>query len=196
MEERRRRLILRGALDVFGEKGFDRATVQDLIDEAGISRATFYKYFPDREACLAALNDVVLAWLEGEAKEAITSAADWPSQVRAVTERLVGLVAADPRVGRVCGIESMLVSDEIRARRAAALDALASGLRKGRGLSRRGEELPATLEDFLVAGGTILATRSVFGEQPPAKGLGTEVAELILIPYLGRAKARTLVRGT
>ncbi len=32
VEERRRRRILLGALNVFGEKGFARATVQDLID--------------------------------------------------------------------------------------------------------------------------------------------------------------------
>lgn len=196
MEERRRNLILRGALDVFGEKGFAHTTVQDLIDEVGISRATFYRYFSDREACLVALNDSVLRWLEEEARQEIASAAGWPSQVRAVTERLVGLVAGDPRIGRACGPEAMLMSAEIGARQRAGLDALVAGLRSGRALSRHGEELPAFLEDCLVAGGVSLATWSVFRELRSNTHLGADVAEFILIPYLGAARARSLVRGT
>jgi AcrR family transcriptional regulator len=197
MEDRRRSRILLGALNVFGEKGFAAATVQDLIDEVGISRATFYKYFPDRESCLAALNDEVLVWLEKETREAIASAEGWPAQVRAVTERLVGLVAGDARVARVCGVEAMLVSPEIRARRDAGLDALAAALRRGRPHSRRGDELPTMLEELLVAGATSLATRSVVGDPDlPAKELGPEIAELILLPYVGGPKARKVVRGS
>lgn len=196
MEERRRSHILRGALEVFGEKGYARTSVQDLIDEAGISRATFYKYFPDREACLVALNDAVLRWLEAEAREEIASAADWPSRVRAVTARVVGLVSDDPRIGRVCSTETMLASAEVGARQRAGLDALAEGLRVGRAHSRWGKELPDSLEDFLVAGGVSLATRSAFRQLPAKMDLGPEIAELMLIPYLGRARAQKLVRGT
>lgn len=197
MEDRRRGRILLGALNVFGEKGFAAATVQDLIDEVGISRATFYKYFPDREACLAALNDELLAWLEAETREAIASVEGWPAQVRAVTEKLVGLVAGDPRVARVCGIEATLVSPEIRARRDTGLAALATALRGGRAHSRWGEELPAMLDEFLVVGATSVATGSVFRDpRLPEEELGSEIAELILLHYLGGARARKVVRGS
>jgi AcrR family transcriptional regulator len=195
MEERRRSRILTGALNVFGEKGFAAATVQDLIDEVGISRATFYKYFPDREACLAALNDAVLVWLEEEAREAGGSVTGWPSQARAVTERLITLVSGDLRVGRVCGFEAALVSPEIWARRKECLDTLAAALRRGRAHSRRGDELPAMLEALLVGGVAELATRSIFDHRHPSKELGSEMAELILLPYVGPARARKLVRG-
>jgi AcrR family transcriptional regulator len=196
MEERRRRRILIAALNVFGEKGFAGATVRDLIEEAGISRATFYKYFADREACLAALNETVLAWLEEEAREAAGSAADWPSRARAVTERLVVLVSGDARVARVCGIEAALISEEIRGRRQRSLDSLAAALRAGRAHSRRGDELPGALEEFLVGGATNLATRSIVFDRPwPAEELGPEIAELILLHYIGAARARKLVHG-
>ncbi len=196
VEERRRRRILLGALNVFGEKGFARATVQDLIDEIGISRATFYKYFSDRESCLAALNDELLLWLEAEAEAAIATAPDWASQVRAATERLVALVVSDPRIAHICGIEPALVSDQIRARRSAYLDGLATVLRKGRAHSRWGDVLPMTLEDFLVAGAISLAARPGGPDRHPLpKELGPEIAELMLLPYLGAAKARKVVRG-
>ncbi|HXF31893.1 MAG TPA: TetR/AcrR family transcriptional regulator [Solirubrobacterales bacterium] len=196
MVMRRRGQILRGALDVFGEKGFAEATVQDLIDASGTSRATFYKYFSDREACVAALSDAVLAWLEMQARDAIDiSADDWPTQVRAVTERLVGLLTQDRRVARLCGIEAMLVSPEVRARQRVGFDALAEGLRRGRAQSRCDEWLPTKMEDFLVAGGVSLATRSVFRDLPSDHDLGPRIAQLVLIPYLGAARASKLVRG-
>jgi AcrR family transcriptional regulator len=194
MEERQRRGILLGALNVFGNKGFARATVQDLIDEAGISRATFYKYFPDREACLVALNESILVWLEREAREAIGSTTGWPSQTRAAVERLVALVSGDPRVARICGLEATLVSVGIRKRRQGSLDALAVALRRGRAHARRGDELPRTLEEFLVGGAVSLATRSIASSLPP-KDLASEVAELILLHYVGATRARKLVRG-
>ncbi|MBR5015534.1 MAG: helix-turn-helix transcriptional regulator, partial [Clostridia bacterium] len=37
------------AFNVLAEKkGFERITVQMIADEAGISRATFYRYFKDK----------------------------------------------------------------------------------------------------------------------------------------------------
>jgi AcrR family transcriptional regulator len=197
MEERRRNRILTGALNVFGEKGFAATTVQDLVDEIGISRTTFYKYFPDREACLVALNDAVLVWLEEEARAAVGSAVGWPSQARAVTERLVALVNGDVRVARVCGFEATLVSAAVRERRQESLDALAAALRSGRAHSRRGDELPALLEDLLIGGAAALATRSVVvNRRQQPRELGSDIAELILLPYVGAARAKKLVRGT
>ena len=89
-----------------------------------------------------------------------------------------------------------MLSREIGARRDGFLDALAAALREGREHSRSGEELPAMLEDFLVAGAASLATRSAIRDhgRPPTE-LGAELAELILIPYIGAARARKTVCG-
>jgi AcrR family transcriptional regulator len=196
MEKRRRSRILTGALNVFGQKGFAATTVQDLVDEVGIARATFYKYYPDREACLVALNDAVLIWLEEEARAAGGSVTAWPVRVQAVTERLVALVSGDARVARVCGYEASLVSRAVWERRRQSLDALADALRLGRQHARRGDELPPILEDLLVGGAVELATRSVVLDRRPQSGeLGSEIAEFILFPYVGAARARKLVRG-
>lgn len=40
--------ILSAARKVFSEKGFKKTTVQDIISEAGVARATFYKYFSSK----------------------------------------------------------------------------------------------------------------------------------------------------
>jgi AcrR family transcriptional regulator len=44
--------IAGAALKVFAEKGYDRATVQELADAAGIVRGTLYQYCPTKEDVL------------------------------------------------------------------------------------------------------------------------------------------------
>jgi AcrR family transcriptional regulator len=47
--------IKRAAHAVFARKGFDRATMQDIAGEAGISAGAIYRYFPSKEAIIAAM---------------------------------------------------------------------------------------------------------------------------------------------
>lgn len=57
LRDRRRaqtaRDIVRAALDLFARKGFDAATAADIARHAGVSRATFFNYFPQKELILA-----------------------------------------------------------------------------------------------------------------------------------------------
>jgi hypothetical protein len=49
---RRTRELLRGSLlSLIAEKGYERVTVQDVIDRAGVGRSTFYAHFRDRRTC-------------------------------------------------------------------------------------------------------------------------------------------------
>ncbi|MCX5059156.1 MULTISPECIES: TetR/AcrR family transcriptional regulator [Streptomyces] len=41
--------VLQTALALFGEKGFHNTTIQDIADQAGMSRATLYQYFESKE---------------------------------------------------------------------------------------------------------------------------------------------------
>lgn len=45
--------ILAGAKRAFAEKGFDRASMQDLARAAGMSAGNFYRYFPSKNAIVA-----------------------------------------------------------------------------------------------------------------------------------------------
>jgi AcrR family transcriptional regulator len=47
--------VLDAAAVVFAEIGYDAATVEDVIGEAGIARATFYKHFGNKEDVLVEL---------------------------------------------------------------------------------------------------------------------------------------------
>jgi AcrR family transcriptional regulator len=55
--EKRREQILRCARDVFAEKGYLAATVEDIVDRVQVARGTFYLYFADKRAIYEALVD-------------------------------------------------------------------------------------------------------------------------------------------
>ncbi len=53
------RRLLRAVVDLAGKHGYEHVTVARLIARAGVSRATFYKHFTDREDCfLRALSEI------------------------------------------------------------------------------------------------------------------------------------------
>lgn len=48
--EQRRLCIMKAALEVFGEKGFHAAKIDDITSRARIAHGTFYLYFPSKSA--------------------------------------------------------------------------------------------------------------------------------------------------
>ena len=54
MNDRKRQVLLT-AQRLFVEKGFSATSVQDILDEAKISKGTFYNYFSTKNECLIAI---------------------------------------------------------------------------------------------------------------------------------------------
>ncbi len=46
--------LVAAALQLFSEQGYDRTTVAEIADRAGLTRSTFFRYFPDKRDVLAA----------------------------------------------------------------------------------------------------------------------------------------------
>lgn len=56
MNDRKQQVLLT-AKQIFVEKGFSATSVQDILDEAKISKGTFYNYFTSKNECLKAILD-------------------------------------------------------------------------------------------------------------------------------------------
>lgn len=64
---RRTRRALREALiALIVERGYEKVTVQDVLDRADIGRSTFYAHYPDKDGLFAACFDDLRADLERE----------------------------------------------------------------------------------------------------------------------------------
>jgi TetR/AcrR family transcriptional regulator, ethionamide resistance regulator len=75
----RERAILETAEQLLGERAFHEISVDDLARGAGISRPTFYFYFPSKEAVLLTLLDRMVEEARGRMGEALERFAEDPA---------------------------------------------------------------------------------------------------------------------
>lgn len=68
-KEQRRRNLLEAAWRCVARKGFAELTVDDICEEAGVSKGSFYGYFDSKQALLGALLDDDAAALEARIAE-------------------------------------------------------------------------------------------------------------------------------
>jgi AcrR family transcriptional regulator len=65
----KREALLSAATTAFREEGYERASIERFVRDAGVARGTFYLYFPDKRAVFEAVMDrfaePVLAVLDG-----------------------------------------------------------------------------------------------------------------------------------
>ncbi|MBK7926754.1 MAG: TetR family transcriptional regulator [Bryobacterales bacterium] len=84
--------IARAALALFARKGFDATTADEIAQQAGVSRATFFNYFPQKELILAEFArsrmERVQAVLASHASASLDSLLDLFTAFAAENERL------------------------------------------------------------------------------------------------------------
>lgn len=56
--------LVHAAFELFGARGFDQTTVDDIAARAGVSRATFFRLFASKEAVIFPDHDALLAKVE------------------------------------------------------------------------------------------------------------------------------------
>lgn len=115
MRQASRQAILRGALEAFGEAGFDRTAVEEVARRAGVSKGLIYNYFDSKTALLEAIirqrveanADLLLEVREGD---------EPPARLRRLLEGTVRVVLENPEAYRLT-FSLMLqpgMKDEIR----------------------------------------------------------------------------------
>lgn len=82
--------ILEAALDVFSEKGFHHATMDEIAERAGVGKGTVYRYFSSKDNLFAQLVQARLQELEREAEEILDSDDD----VLSMIEKYLGIYFA------------------------------------------------------------------------------------------------------
>lgn len=59
LEQERKAQIMEAAIQVFAEKGFDQATMADIVARAGLSKGALYWYFESKEELIIAIVDFI-----------------------------------------------------------------------------------------------------------------------------------------
>jgi AcrR family transcriptional regulator len=103
-EQRRaqtRERLLDAAEGVVAEKGFDAASIEEFVRAAGVSRGTFYNYFPTATDLLSALNRRVASHLDAVLAEVARQRRDPASLLARSLHTVLAAYLADPVRGWV-----------------------------------------------------------------------------------------------
>ncbi|HEY3827940.1 MAG TPA: TetR family transcriptional regulator [Solirubrobacteraceae bacterium] len=189
--EIQRSRLLAGAVRAVEELGYGGVTVAQVTRRARVSRRTFYELFADRDECLAAVLEHVLALIEVELAVADLEGAVWRERVRMGLWAILSFFDREPVLARVCVVHSVQGGPVILKRRGEVLARLAGIVDEGRGESARGQALGAlTAEGLVGAACAILHARLLTGQRMQLRGLLGELMGMIVLPYLGAAAAR------
>ena len=100
------------------EKGYARTTVADVLERAGVSRATFYEHFRSKEeAFLAAYEAGVDVLLAGATEELATAGDDPLARFDRVLGAYLERLAAEPAIARTALVEVYAAGPEAVRRR-------------------------------------------------------------------------------
>jgi AcrR family transcriptional regulator len=139
--DQRREAIVEGALRLFSERGTLPVRVEDIAEAVGISRATFYKYFSERDEILAELFRRLLATaspepdLDGSVADRVTALLVGTATRMAEQERLARFVYTLPLR------HDALLGDQ--AARPGFIDAVATLLAEGVAAGELRDDVPA-----------------------------------------------------
>lgn len=82
--ERRKKELLKIAYRMFIEKGYDNTSIDEIIEEAGIAKGTYYYHFPSKEATLEAVTDMMIGEETERAKAVMTAPIPVPQKIVSV----------------------------------------------------------------------------------------------------------------
>lgn len=184
-----RRRIFEGFAAALAYHGYEDTKITDIVELAGVSRATFYERFESKELCFAAAYEDGVERLAAAIETAAEGKDDWDAAVAAGLHAGLEFLAADPPLAHLLLVESLAAARPARLEHERSLVRLAEALRPPAEIPG-GEVVPEeTLR--LLAGGLVshLSGRVLAGEAERLPEDHDLLFQYLLVPSLA-ANAR------
>src|SRR3954471_919686 len=184
--EVQRQRLFEAAATVFARIGYADASAESISREAGMSKATFYEHFANKEECILALFDEGARAVLGAMAEATASAGDDPRErMRAGIRAFLQQLASHRNESQTLLVEIIGAGPRATERRDAILQTFADALYDEAGHAARREQTKgfASHEDAfaVIAAGAELASRHVrLGGPADARELEPVLERLLL----------------
>jgi AcrR family transcriptional regulator len=182
-----RERLFQAAATVFARSGYAEASAESISREAGMSKATFYEHFANKEECILALFDEGARTVLGAMAEATATAGDDPRErMRAGIRAFLQQLASHGNESQTLLVEIIGAGPRAIERRDAILQTFAEAVyeeaeRTGSGFASRDDAFA------VIAAGAELASRHVrLGVPADAREL-EPVLERLLLGALSQA---------
>ena len=115
-----------------GARGYEKATVQEVLERSGISRDRFQRRFGGKEACFAQAYEMAADRICAEVLEAAQGTESWRAGFRAALARLLRTVAEQPLMAKALLIEVRAARGQAWAKHQQAIERLAAAVDSAR----------------------------------------------------------------
>jgi len=196
VHNQRERLIA-GIAEAIAENGYSGTTIAHITRHAAVSRRTFYEHFSSKDECFVAAYDTVMEQLRERVSAGFEEAEDWPHAVKDGIGAMLGFLAAEPHLARLCMVEALVAGPVVVERYDAAIQSFVPYFQSGR--EGRPKEvldrLSAATEEALVGGMVSLISRRIIaGKAEDLEQLLPDLVEFTLTPYLGSEEAAKIAK--
>jgi AcrR family transcriptional regulator len=185
-----RERILVAIADACATRGYGATTIADICERAGVSRATFYELFEDKEDCFNAAMEVSLADAMGRMVAVFSPDRPWATSVRKDAAALLDLLATRPAFARMALIEAPTAGKRASELYAAGKRVLQTLLDRAREDPVEEEAIPSSASRAALAGAEALIVGQILaGNTSRLRELLPDVVYITTVPYLGQDEA-------
>ncbi len=185
-----RERILTAMAKACASKGYGAATISDIVEEAGVSRATFYELFKDKEDCLQGSMELSLADAMGRIVEVYSPDKPWATMVRDAAAAFLDLLSGRPDFARMALIEAPAAGGRSLEMYASGKRVLQALLDRGRSNPIEEQAIPSSASrGALAAAEQLIVGQILAGNTERLSELLPDVVYIVTIPYLGQDEA-------
>lgn len=177
--------IFDGLAAALAYHGYEDTKIADIIELAGLSRATFYEHFQGKEPCFAAAYEDGVERLVVAVKEAVEGERGWANQLSAGLGAGLELLAASPSLAHLLLVESLAAARPARLEHECSLERLAEALRPPAADRPGGRAIPEETARLLAGGlASHLSGRVLAGEAERLPDQHEILLQYLLTPAL------------
>lgn len=191
VQQQRKEILLALAEEV-SARGYRAVKIADVLQRAGVTRATFDANFSSKEDCFLALQQLATEESLDRVIAAAGSFESWPERVGAGVAAFLDYTATEPACARAWLVEGLAASPSTRRQHEETQRVFVSLLETGRNVSSQSKPVPDVLEEAIVGGiFWIIYQRLILGrEESIIENLCPKIVEFALTPYVGAEAAR------
>jgi len=182
--------VLEAMLLTVGARGYDKATVQEVIERSGVSRRAFQRRFAGKEACFALAYEEAADRLCKDLLDAARGSESWRDGFRAALAELLRTVAEQPLLAKALLIEVRAARGEAWAKHQQVVERLAGAVDTARQAPGATSAASTMTAQFVV--GAIeesIAVEIGAGRAAKAERLLPDLAHLAVLSYFGEDEA-------
>lgn len=173
-----------------GARGYEKASVQEVLERSGISRERFQRHFGGKEACFAQAYEMAVDRICAEVLEAARGAESWRAGFRAALARLLRTVAEQPLLAKALLIEVRAARGQAWAKHQQAIERLAAAVDSARQERDATPTATALTAQFIVgAVEEAICAEIGAGRTATVERLLPDLAHLGVLQYFGEDEA-------